>query len=229
MESREDPCGRWILENHSLLLEHHRESKGITSRGNGHAVTHLRTSALQNPARPLASSLSPPTPNPNPRAYLLVPSGHGVVPYPQEGKCRPRPSALSFLPTALRPNWWRGTNGWLIWLLPQVLVPIANGTEPMEAVITIDVLRRAGADVAVASVEPGATSVAASWGIKLTADALLADLADDEFDLISLPVSLFFFDFPKWNRFGTCCAALLTGHFVFFWVWNHGIKMLKCG
>jgi hypothetical protein len=86
----------------------------------------------------------------------------------------------------------------------------------MEAVITIDVLRRAGADVAVASVEPGATSVAASWGIKLTADALLADLADDEFDLISLPVSLFFFDFPKWNRFGTCCAALLTGHFVFF-------------
>lgn len=62
----------------------------------------------------------------------------------------------------------------------------------MEAVITIDVLRRAGADVAVASVEPGATSVAASWGIKLTADALLADLADDEFDLISLPVSLFF-------------------------------------
>jgi hypothetical protein len=68
-------------------------------------------------------------------------------------------------------------------------VPVANGTEPMEAVITADVLRRAGAEVAVASVEPGATAVAASWGVKLAADALIVDLADAEFDLISLPVS----------------------------------------
>jgi protein deglycase len=59
----------------------------------------------------------------------------------------------------------------------------------MEAVITADVLRRAGAEVAVASVEPGAATVAASWGVKLAADALIADLADTEFDLISLPVS----------------------------------------
>jgi 4-methyl-5(b-hydroxyethyl)-thiazole monophosphate biosynthesis len=71
----------------------------------------------------------------------------------------------------------------------QVLVPIANGTEPMEAAITIDVLRRAGAQVSVASVEPAAAQVAASWGVKLVADALLDDLADADFDLISLPVS----------------------------------------
>lgn len=68
-------------------------------------------------------------------------------------------------------------------------MPVANGTEPMEAIITADVLRRAGAEVAVASVEPGATTVAASWGVRLAADALIADLADAEFDLISLPVS----------------------------------------
>jgi 4-methyl-5(b-hydroxyethyl)-thiazole monophosphate biosynthesis len=69
------------------------------------------------------------------------------------------------------------------------LVPIANGTEPMEAAITIDVLHRVGAKVSVASVEPAATQVDASWGVKLVADALLADLADADFDLISLPVS----------------------------------------
>jgi 4-methyl-5(b-hydroxyethyl)-thiazole monophosphate biosynthesis len=36
---------------------------------------------------------------------------------------------------------------------PKVLVPVANGSEEMEAVIIIDVLVRAGADVHVASVE----------------------------------------------------------------------------
>ncbi|RZR80326.1 hypothetical protein BHM03_00006340, partial [Ensete ventricosum] len=56
----------------------------------------------------------------------------------------------------------------------KVLVPIANGTEPMEAVITIDVLRRAGADVTVASAEKE-LCVDACWGVKLVADALAAD------------------------------------------------------
>ncbi|KAF2927066.1 protein DJ-1 homolog A [Oryza sativa Japonica Group] len=69
----------------------------------------------------------------------------------------------------------------------KVLVPIASGTEPMEAVITVDVLRRAGADVSVASVDPGSAQVGGAWGVKLAADALLDDLADAEFDLISLP------------------------------------------
>ncbi|XP_075675273.1 protein DJ-1 homolog B-like [Castanea sativa] len=40
-----------------------------------------------------------------------------------------------------------------ICFLFQILVPIANGTEEMEAVMIIDILRRAKANVVVASVE----------------------------------------------------------------------------
>ncbi|GAB2284412.1 Protein DJ-1 B [Dionaea muscipula] len=68
----------------------------------------------------------------------------------------------------------------------KVLVPIANGTEPMEAVITIDVLRRAGADVTVASVQKE-LAVEACHGVKIVADSLIDDCADSVFDLISLP------------------------------------------
>lgn len=65
-------------------------------------------------------------------------------------------------------------------------MPIANGTEPMEAVMTIDVLRRGGADVTVASVE-NQLPVDACHGVKIVADALISDCADTIFDLISLP------------------------------------------
>ncbi|CAA7397426.1 unnamed protein product [Spirodela intermedia] len=56
----------------------------------------------------------------------------------------------------------------------------------MEAVIIIDVLRRAGADVTVASVEKD-IRVYGSWGVKLDADALVANCAGTHFDLISIP------------------------------------------
>lgn len=76
------------------------------------------------------------------------------------------------------------------------MVPVANGSEPIEAVVTIDVLRRAGADVAVASVEKQ-LRVEACHGVKIVADALLSDCSYSAFDLISLPVIdsflLFFF------------------------------------
>lgn len=68
----------------------------------------------------------------------------------------------------------------------KVLVPVANGTEPIEAVIVVDVLRRAGADVTVASVEKQ-LRVDASWGVKLVADELFADVATAAFDLVTLP------------------------------------------
>lgn len=71
------------------------------------------------------------------------------------------------------------------------MVPVANGTEPLEAVITIDVLRRAGADVTVASVE-NHIRVDAAHQIKIVADSLISDCADTVFDLIALPVLVFF-------------------------------------
>eukprot|EP00850_Spirogloea_muscicola_P006321 SM000030S11330 [mRNA] locus=s30:116358:118947:- [translate_table: standard] len=67
-----------------------------------------------------------------------------------------------------------------------VLVPVGTGTEEMEAVILVDVLRRAGADVTVASVEDNA-QITASRGVKLVADALIADCLDQLFDLVVLP------------------------------------------
>ena len=67
----------------------------------------------------------------------------------------------------------------------KILVPIADGTEEMEAVTIIDVLRRAGAEVTVASV--GALEVTASRGIKLVADVKIADCAGRPYDCIALP------------------------------------------
>ncbi|WOL08795.1 hypothetical protein Cni_G17548 [Canna indica] len=71
-------------------------------------------------------------------------------------------------------------------LKKKVLVPIGMGTEEMEAVILVDVLRRAGADVLMASVE-SELEVEASSGTKLVADVGIAECADEVFDLVALP------------------------------------------
>ncbi|KAF5808557.1 putative protein/nucleic acid deglycase DJ-1, class I glutamine amidotransferase [Helianthus annuus] len=71
-------------------------------------------------------------------------------------------------------------------VLKKVLVPVAVGTEPMEAVIVIDVLRRAGADVTVASVT-SQLCVDAARGVTIVADALISACVDTVFDLISIP------------------------------------------
>ncbi|MCF8050583.1 MAG: DJ-1/PfpI family protein [Desulfobacterales bacterium] len=68
----------------------------------------------------------------------------------------------------------------------KVLVPIADGSEEIEAVCIIDVLRRAGAEVTVASVEKD-LQITASRGVKIVADAKIDDCANEEFDLIVLP------------------------------------------
>lgn len=68
----------------------------------------------------------------------------------------------------------------------RVLVPIGHGSEEMEAVITIDVLRRAGAEVTVASVEPS-LEVTCARNVRLVADALIDECASETWDLIALP------------------------------------------
>ena len=70
----------------------------------------------------------------------------------------------------------------------QILVPIANGTEEMEAVMIIDILRRAKANVVVASIEDK-LEILASRNVKLVADVLLDEAANLSYDLIVLPVS----------------------------------------
>jgi 4-methyl-5(b-hydroxyethyl)-thiazole monophosphate biosynthesis len=70
----------------------------------------------------------------------------------------------------------------------KVLVPIADGIEEMEAVILIDVLRRAGAAVTVASVD--GLEVTASRRVKLGAEVLIRECSALVYDLIVLPGGL---------------------------------------
>lgn len=69
--------------------------------------------------------------------------------------------------------------------MPKVLVPISNGTEEMEAVIIIDMLRRGGCEVIVAG---DGDVVVCAWGVRLLPDMMIDDIADDDtFDAIVLP------------------------------------------
>lgn len=66
------------------------------------------------------------------------------------------------------------------------LVPIANGSEEMEAVIVADVLRRAQVHVTIASIEKKVT-VECSRGVHIVADVLIEDCLHEEYDVIILP------------------------------------------
>ena len=67
-----------------------------------------------------------------------------------------------------------------------VLIPIANGSESLETVTLINVLRRADIDVRVASIE-SELMIEGTRGIHLKADVSLADVVGDAFDAIILP------------------------------------------
>ncbi|WP_422448422.1 MULTISPECIES: DJ-1 family glyoxalase III [unclassified Endozoicomonas] len=70
----------------------------------------------------------------------------------------------------------------------QVLIPIADGSEDIEAVTIIDTLRRAGAQVTVASCLPdGKQTITTSHKTQITADVHIEACTGKPFHLIALP------------------------------------------
>jgi len=68
----------------------------------------------------------------------------------------------------------------------RALIAIADGVEDLETVTLLDVLRRAEIEVVLASIESRRMIICAH-GARLTADAMLADVLAQDFDLIVLP------------------------------------------
>ncbi len=70
--------------------------------------------------------------------------------------------------------------------MPKVMVPLGTGFEELEAVALIDVMRRAGIEVRVASVK-GEREVTGANGITLCCDGAASELSADDMDMIVLP------------------------------------------
>ncbi len=76
---------------------------------------------------------------------------------------------------------------------PTVLVPIADGTEEIEAVCIIDVLRRADIEVTVARVatrDNQSLEIVASRGVLLRAEMEIAACSEENFDALVIPGGL---------------------------------------
>lgn len=67
----------------------------------------------------------------------------------------------------------------------RILVPVADGIEMIEALSIVDVFRRAGAHVDIASV--GEIVITSSHNVKISADKLIADCRDENYDLVAVP------------------------------------------
>ena len=70
--------------------------------------------------------------------------------------------------------------------MADVLVPLAEGFEEIEALTVVDVLRRGGQKVVTAALGES-LKVAGAHGISVEADAFLHDVVDGAFDAIVLP------------------------------------------
>jgi len=71
-------------------------------------------------------------------------------------------------------------------MTPKVLIIGFNDTEETELIITLDILRRAGADVNLASLENELT-FSCVQGTKITADNLFKNLETMEYDAVIIP------------------------------------------
>jgi len=69
-----------------------------------------------------------------------------------------------------------------------VLVPLADGFEELEAITIIDLLRRAGFEVATAGLHDG--PIQASRGTRHLADITIDEAVNRDFDLVALPGGL---------------------------------------
>lgn len=69
--------------------------------------------------------------------------------------------------------------------MTRALVPMADGTEEMEAVIVIDTLRRAKWEVVAAGMKKGV--ITASRGVKIVPDAAWNEIDPSTFDMIIVP------------------------------------------
>ena len=70
--------------------------------------------------------------------------------------------------------------------MAKVAVFIADGSEEVEAITPVDLLRRAKVDVDVVSIMDS-LEITASRNVKITADKLIGDISFDEYDLLVLP------------------------------------------
>lgn len=69
--------------------------------------------------------------------------------------------------------------------MKKVILFFANGTEEIEALTALDLLRRAGADVTLAGV--GGQDLTGSHGIRITADVKAESLTSFDFDMAVVP------------------------------------------
>ena len=88
----------------------------------------------------------------------------------------------------------------------RALVPIADGSEEIEAVCIIDTLRRAEVDVTVASVM-GRLAITAARGTNIVADALIEECENETYDVIALPVEMVTAQRDSGRLYGAICAS----------------------
>ena len=69
--------------------------------------------------------------------------------------------------------------------MKKVVIFIADGTEEVEALTPVDILRRAGAEVTVAGV--GGMTLTGSHGIRIIADVSAEEINGEEYDMVILP------------------------------------------